>query len=142
MEIWDVNKMNVRRVILDVGKSLARPTFVELLNAIDTVPGWAYLLSAVTVPTIEAEAVVQYAANYIPNLYTAQTTILGTANVLTGFGIAFAAALMVGFFFINFVGIKFLGQFNKYITIWKVVIPTLTFLILFTIFKCLPESQE
>ncbi len=97
--------------------------------------GWAYLLSAVTVPTIEAEAVVQYAANYIPNLYTAQTTILGTANVLTGFGIAFAAALMVGFFFINFVGIKFLGQFNKYITIWKVVIPTLTFLILFTVFR-------
>ena len=73
--------------------------------------GWAYLLSAVTVPTIEAEAVVQYAANYIPNLYTAQTTILGTANVLTGFGIAFAAALMVGFFFIN-CGTIFRGRLN------------------------------
>ncbi len=48
MEIWDVNKMNVRRVILDVGKSLARPTFVELLNAIDTVPGVEAVNASVT----------------------------------------------------------------------------------------------
>ena len=40
--------MNVRRVILDVGKSLARPTFVELLNAIDTVPGVEAVNASVT----------------------------------------------------------------------------------------------
>ena len=31
--------MNIRRIVLDVGKSLSRPTLVELLSAIDTVPG-------------------------------------------------------------------------------------------------------
>ncbi len=40
--------MNIRRIVLDVGKSLARPTFVELLNAIDTVPGVEAVNASVT----------------------------------------------------------------------------------------------
>lgn len=40
--------MNIRRVILDVGKSLSRPTFVELINAIDTVPGVEAVNATVT----------------------------------------------------------------------------------------------
>ena len=40
--------MNIRRIVLDVGKSLARPTFVELLNAIDTVPGVEAVNESVT----------------------------------------------------------------------------------------------
>ncbi|MCL4359092.1 MAG: DUF211 domain-containing protein [Candidatus Thermoplasmatota archaeon] len=40
--------MNIRRIVLDVGKSLSRPTFVELLNAIDTVPGVEAVNASVT----------------------------------------------------------------------------------------------
>ena len=40
--------MNIRRIVLDVGKSLARPTFVELLNAIDTVSGVEAVNASVT----------------------------------------------------------------------------------------------
>ena len=40
--------MNIRRIVLDVGKSLARPTFVELLNAIDAVPGVEAVNASVT----------------------------------------------------------------------------------------------
>ncbi|MEM0156377.1 MAG: DUF211 domain-containing protein [Thermoplasmataceae archaeon] len=31
--------MNIRRVVLDVGKALSRPTFVELIHSIEIVPG-------------------------------------------------------------------------------------------------------
>ena len=48
--VYDIQevKMNIRRIVLDVGKSLARPTFVELLNAIDTVPGVEAVNASVT----------------------------------------------------------------------------------------------
>jgi amino acid transporter len=96
--------------------------------------GWAYLLSAVTVPTIEAEAVVGYAASYIPSLTTSVTTVLGTVSVLSPAGIGFALALLVIFFFLNYAGIKVLGKTNTYVTVWKIVIPVITFLLLFAVF--------
>ncbi|MEM0120995.1 MAG: APC family permease [Thermoprotei archaeon] len=96
--------------------------------------GWAYLLSAVTVPTIEAEAVVGYAASYIPSLTTHVSTVFGQVIVLSPPGIAFAFALIVIFFFLNYAGIKVLGKTNTAVTVWKIVIPVLTFLFLFAIF--------
>ncbi len=86
--------------------------------------GWAYLLSAVSVPAIEAEAVVTYASTY-------DKALIGSSGVLSGEGILLAIVLMVLFFFINYFGIRFLGQFNQWITVWKFVIPTLTFLLIF-----------
>lgn len=97
--------------------------------------GWAYLLSAVTVPTIEAEAVVGYAANELPFLTVKTSTLFGTVHVLTVAGIAFAMALLVFFFFVNYIGIRFLGKFNQYIVYWKIIIPVVTFLLLFIAFK-------
>jgi amino acid transporter len=97
--------------------------------------GWAYLLSAFTVPTIEAEAVVGYAATYIPSL-SSSTTILGsTISVLSGEGIGLALVLMVIFFLLNYFGIKALGKTNTPVTLWKLLIPTLTFLLLFATFN-------
>jgi amino acid transporter len=89
--------------------------------------GWAYLLSAVTVPTIEAEAVIGYAAVYIPSLLT-------PTGVLSAVGTLLAIILMVAFFFLNYVGVKFLGRFNTVITWWKFVLPVLTFLFLLGVF--------
>ncbi|PSN86343.1 hypothetical protein B9Q02_02850 [Candidatus Marsarchaeota G1 archaeon BE_D] len=97
--------------------------------------GWAYLLSAVTVPTIEAEAVVGYAASYIPSLTQTVKTVFGPVSVLTPPGIAFAFVLLVVFFFLNYAGIKILGKTNTYVTVWKIVIPVLTFILLFAAFN-------
>ena len=58
---------------------------------------WAYFLSAVSVPAIEAEAVIEYAAPYVNNLYN--------GTVLEPLGIFFAALLMVFFFFLNYWGV-------------------------------------
>jgi len=96
--------------------------------------GWLYLLSTVSVPAIEAEAVVGYAATYIPSL-TYATTVLGApVTVLTNYGILMALALLVAFFFLNYFGIRFLGKFNSGVTWWKFVLPVLTFLLLFGTF--------
>ena len=98
--------------------------------------GWAYLLSAVSVPTIEAIAVVTYASTYIPPLLGPTVhTVLGTATLLSGYGILMAFLLLVAFFFLNFFGIKFLGRFNQAFTWWKLIIPTLTFIFLFAAFR-------
>ncbi|MGH7704401.1 MAG: amino acid permease [Candidatus Dormibacteria bacterium] len=86
--------------------------------------GWTYLLSAVSVPAIEAEAVVTYASSYINGIVNSKSELTWPAGILFGIG------LMLVFFIINYVGIRFLSQFNSVITIWKYVIPALTFLLL------------
>ncbi|MBX8631287.1 MAG: amino acid permease [Thermoplasmata archaeon] len=97
--------------------------------------GWTYMLSAVTVPTIEAEAVVGYAATYVPSFTYTTSTLFGPVTVLSASGIALALVLLVFFFFLNFYGIRFLGRFNQYITWWKFIIPALTFILLFSVFN-------
>lgn len=89
--------------------------------------GWTYLLSAVTVPTIEAEAVIGYAAVYIPSLST-------STGVLSDSGTLLAILLLIVFFFLNYAGIRVLGKFNTGVTWWKFVLPVLTFLFLFAFF--------
>ncbi len=100
---------------------------------------WAYLLSAVTVPTVEAEAVLSYASIYIPNLFTTETITTPTGthsiSILTGFGILLGIILLVLFFFLNYAGIRFLGRFNTVATWWKFIIPTLTFILLLALFQ-------
>ncbi len=100
---------------------------------------WAYLLSAVTVPTVEAEAVLSYASIYIPNLFTTETisTASGphSVSILTGFGILIGMVLLVAFFFLNYAGIRFLGKFNTVATWWKFIIPTATFILLLFLFQ-------
>jgi|ACXJ01.1.fsa_nt_gi amino acid transporter len=83
---------------------------------------WAYFLSAVSVPAIEAEAVVEYASPYVSNLYN--------GAVLEPLGIFFAALLMVFFFFLNYWGIRIMGKTNSGMTWWKMVLPLATIAIL------------
>ncbi len=96
--------------------------------------GWAYLLAAVSVAAIEAEAVVTYLSTKFTG--AALTTTASGVKVLTWpNGIVFAVALMLFFLVVNWVGIKFLAEFNRWITWWKLIIPTITFLLLFLAFK-------
>lgn len=94
--------------------------------------GWAYFLTAVTVPTIEAEAVVSYASQYIPGLTHLDAST--GKQILVGWGIAFAAGLMIVFFCLNVFGVRLLGRLNTVITWWKFILPTLTFILLFFTF--------
>ncbi len=86
---------------------------------------WAYFLSAVSVPAIEAEAVVGYAAAYYPTLYN--------GSVLSATGIIFAGLLMVLFFFLNYFGIKVMGKTNTGMTWWKLILPIATIVILMAV---------
>lgn len=96
--------------------------------------GWAYLISAMAVPAIEAEAVVTYLAGRFPHLgltmVTSGVTVLAFPN-----GILLGIALLALFFLINYFGVRLLGQVTLWVTWWKIVIPTLTFLLLFAAFK-------
>lgn len=84
---------------------------------------WAYFLSAVSVPAIEAEGVVGYAAAYYPSLYT-------LSGVLTATGIVFAGLLMVLFFFLNYLGVKMMAKTNTGMTWWKLILPLATIVVL------------
>ncbi len=90
--------------------------------------GVAYIVGSITVPAIEAEAVITYSSTYIP-------WAIGSNGLLSAQGVAVAVILMILFFFLNFVGVRFLGVFNSIVTWWKLIIPTLTIIFLFTIFK-------
>ena len=99
--------------------------------------GWAYLLSAVTVPSIEAVAAVTYISGLkgLGFMSYSGTTVLGSFTSLTVYGVMIAVLLMIGFFFLNYFGIKFLGRWNEYFVYWKLIIPTITFILLFFMFR-------
>ncbi len=89
--------------------------------------GWAYLLGAMTVPAVEAEAILSYASTYVKGLFH---TVSGV-SVLTPIGILYGVLLLVAFFFINWFGIRFLARFNTIMTWVKFIIPIFTFIFLF-----------
>jgi amino acid transporter len=88
--------------------------------------GWAYFLSAVSVPPIEAEAVITYAGTYVSGLVYPN-------GVLTGEGIILAMLLTAIFFVLNYVGIRVMGKANTGITWWKLIIPAVTIVALFAV---------
>ena len=89
--------------------------------------GWFSWLQAAGTAPIEVEAAIQYSSNYVHGLtYTVHGTV-----VLTGLGYLVAVVLMALFTVINLYGVRRLMQANNAITAWKVVIPTLTIVVLF-----------
>ncbi len=95
--------------------------------------GWSFFLAGVTTPTIEAEAVISYASQYVPGL-TFVDKASGIA-LLTTTGLVLATALMVIFFVVNYFGAAALGRVNTVIIWWKFIIPVLTFLFLMVVFN-------
>jgi amino acid transporter len=70
--------------------------------------GWAYRLSAITVPAIEAEAVVTYVGGQFPSSGIV-TVKSGVTEMAWPNGILFGIGLMVFFFLLNFFGIRLLA---------------------------------
>jgi amino acid transporter len=91
----------------------------------------AYILGSITVPAIEAEAVITYLAGSPPGIIP---NAVNANGLLTGQGVGIAVLLLIGFFFLNWVGVRFLGAFNTVVTWWKFIIPSLTIIFLFTVY--------
>ena len=82
--------------------------------------GWAALISWAGLPSIEAEAVIQYASSYIPGIYSAGQ------GALTTLGLAVAFLLVTLFFVINSVGVKVYARVNTPLTFIKIAAPVTT----------------
>jgi amino acid transporter len=94
--------------------------------------GWAYLVGYATGPAIEAEAVLTYAQTYLKGLGLF-TTRDGVQVLSWPAGILLAVALIAVFFVINYFGIRLLSRLNNVITIWKLLIPAATFILVFAL---------
>jgi amino acid transporter len=96
--------------------------------------GWGYLIATLALPVIEVQAVLTYIGGAWPELgfleERAGITVLSwPRGILVGFLLLFV------FFLLNSFGAKLLSESNKYVTIWKIVIPLLTAGLMFTAFS-------
>lgn len=80
--------------------------------------GWAYYLSAVIVPPVEAVAIVTYASAYVRSLTK--------GGLLTPEGYAVAVFIILLTFALNSFGVRLFARFNTSITWWKLFIPAAT----------------
>ncbi|ABW02085.1 amino acid permease-associated region [Caldivirga maquilingensis IC-167] len=89
--------------------------------------GWAYLIGAATTVAMEAEAIIMYTNKYLPVFSSA-------SGYLTPLGIAAAAALIAVFTLIQIIGVNVFSRVNTVITIWKFIVPSLTVILLLTLY--------
>lgn len=123
---------------MEVGAMLPRSgaivRYPQMTHGVFTgwVIGWIYWLSVVTIPALEAEAVLTYLGGKFP-----QTGLLATRAGVTLLtwprGILAGVGLMLLFFVLNIFGARLLAEANRWVTLWKLVIPTVTFCMLFVV---------
>lgn len=95
--------------------------------------GWGYLIAALALPVIEVQAVLTYIGGHWSELGLLEvregvTVLSWPVGIVAGF------ALLFVFFVLNSFGAKFLSESNKYVTIWKLVIPLITAGLMFSAF--------
>ena len=86
------------------------------------VAGWAGWIAIVSVIPVEAEASIQYMASWP----FAWTKALYAGHELTPPGLGLAALLVIGYFMLNYWGVKLYARANGAITCFKLVIPAAT----------------
>ena len=89
---------------------------------VGTMIGWSVLLS-VGGTAAEITAIMQYAAHYLPGLYNGGT--------LTFSGLGLALGLSVVLTALNWFGVQLFARVNNAVTVFKVVVPTITVIALF-----------
>ncbi len=100
--------------------SIARYPHYSHGHVTSFIMGWAAWIAYASVPSVEAEGVMQYASHWVPGLWNTQT------NLLTGFGLFFAALLMFIFFLVNYFGVRYFAKVNTTVTIVKFIMPIVT----------------
>lgn len=101
-----------------VAGGLARFSYFSHGNLAGFIAGAACWLGYVAIAPIEVQAMVRYLSDDMPWL-------LGGASSLSVPGFLLSAFLLLVMSAINLLGVQWLGESNKYITIWKIVIPVL-----------------
>jgi amino acid transporter len=91
--------------------------------------GFFSWVQAITVAPIECFAVMQYLAYYWHALFNT------TTGEVTGTGFVISIILMALFTAVNFLAIRLFNKVNIVLTWWKVAIPILAIIVLFTHFK-------
>jgi amino acid transporter len=114
--------------------AIVRYTYLTHGSLSGWIIGWAYWLSVVSIPPIEAEATLTYIGGRFPELHLL-TNVDGVDVLSWPTGILAGFALMLVFFALNFFGARFLAESNRWVTLWKIALPTLTFIFLFFILK-------
>ncbi|MGN6668350.1 MAG: APC family permease, partial [Trinickia sp.] len=82
---------------------------------------WLLFLAYVPVPSVEAEAIVTYANNYLPVFI-----IPGSAGLLSVTGFIACTALLAILALLNLMVIRWLLNVNSTVTWWKILVPLLT----------------
>lgn len=110
--------------------AIVRYTYLSHGSFAGWIIGWAYWLSAVTIPPLEAVAVLTYLGGKYPETHFLQphSSLLAWPN-----GILAGVVLMALFFLLNFFGARFLSESNRWVTLWKILLPTATFCGLFVV---------
>ena len=86
-------------------------------------------LSLATIPVIETQGLVQYASNYLPGLMTK----IGVVSVSTPLGFMFALVILLSFVIFNYFGVRLFARINSGFTIWKLIVPALTVIVIFQV---------
>jgi amino acid transporter len=87
---------------------------------------WVAWLSCVTMPPIEVQATLQYASTYFPSL----THIINGTPELSGFGLLWAAILMIFLCCVNIGSFKGVVRFNLALFLFKILVIILTVVML------------
>ncbi|MCL6633674.1 MAG: APC family permease [Alicyclobacillus herbarius] len=87
------------------------------------IAGWANWIAIVSTIPIEAEASVQYMSSWP----WAWAQALYNGHTLQPLGIFFAAVLVFIYFLLNYWTVKLFARANAFITVFKFIVPTLTF---------------
>lgn len=100
-----------------VAGGLARFSYFSHGNLAGFIAGAACWLGYVAIAPIEVQAMVRYLSDDLPWL------LGGSSLSLKGF--LLSAVLLFLMSAINLVGVQWFGESNKYITLWKIIIPVL-----------------
>lgn len=111
---------------------IVRYTYLSHGSLLGWIIGWAYWISVVAIPALEAVAALTYIGGKWPQLGLL-TRVEGVDMLSWPIGIIAGIILMILFFCLNYFGSKLLAESNKWVTIWKIALPTLTFIFLFFI---------
>ncbi len=103
-----------------VAGGLARFSYFSHGNLAGFVAGMACWLGYVAIAPIEVQAMIRYLSDALPWLVSDDGN-----RTLTAYGIAASAVLLFVMSAVNLLGVQWLGESNKVITIWKIIIPVL-----------------
>lgn len=101
-----------------VAGGLARFSYFSHGNVTGFVAGISCWLGYVAIAPIEVQAMVRYLADAWPWLMTSPDS-----GIFSPAGVGVASVLLLLMSAVNLMGVQWFGESNKYITLWKIVVP-------------------